>query len=248
MAAGATILSEIHRDLPREGPGDAASTRRAWMATGLTGSARILDVGCGPGAQTVDLANVSTGRITALDISRPYLHELRNRLCAARLAHRVDVVQASMFTMPFRPACFDVIWSEGAIYFLGFERALRDWRRLIRRRGYISVTHLSWLDRVAPDEPRRFWARAFPEMQGIDDNVAAAVDAGFDVVDRFALPESAWWDGYYGPMEQRLAALREKYRDDNEAMTAIENSQAEIELYRRFSRYYGYVFYVLCVR
>jgi SAM-dependent methyltransferase len=248
MSAGATIHSEIHRDLPREGPGDAASTRRAWLATGLTGSARILDVGCGPGAQTLDLAAVSAGYITALDIDRSYLLELSNRLRSAQVAHRVDIVQASMFAMPFRRHSFDIVWSEGAMYFLGFARALREWRRLIRRRGYIAATHLSWLEDAMPDEPRRFWARAFPDMQSIDDKVAAAAAAGFDLVEQFALPESAWWSGYYRPMEQRLAALRKKYRDDNEAMTAIENSQAEIELYRRFSRYYGYVFYVLRVR
>jgi SAM-dependent methyltransferase len=243
----AAIVAEIHQHLPREGPGDAASTHRAWRAIGLTNSHGILDVGCGPGAQTIDLVDVAPGRITALDTNAAYLDELRRRARTAGVSDRVRIVRGSMFAMPFADACFDVIWSEGAIYIVGFERALHEWRRLLRAGGHVVVTHLSWLESTVPGEARRFWARAFPDMRAIDDNVALAVDCGFDLVEHFALPESAW-DSYYGPLEARLETLRHRYAGDEDALQVITASGEQISVFRRFGRYYGYVFYILRAR
>lgn len=156
------VFFQIHKNLPREGPGDAVSTHRAcrllaeWTVTG-----RILDVGCGPGSQTIDLANVTTGSITGLDSHRPYLDQLCHRVQVAGLSRRVNAVQASMFDMPFLHESFDVIWAEGAIYITGFERGLEEWRRLLRPGGAVAATHLSWLRSDIPDEPRTFWSRNY---------------------------------------------------------------------------------------
>jgi ubiquinone/menaquinone biosynthesis C-methylase UbiE len=74
------IFWEIHSGLPREGPGDNASIRRAFlMAAELPAAPRILDVGCGPGMQTLELAKISGGQITAVDIHQPFLDELQRR-------------------------------------------------------------------------------------------------------------------------------------------------------------------------
>ena len=243
------VFFKIHSGLPREGPGDSASTHRAYRRIGeLPASARILDVGCGPGAQTIDLAKVTPSRIVALDNHRPYLEQLDARVRRAGLSRRVRSVQASMFTMPFRNEAFDVVWAEGAIYVLGFERALKEWRALLRPGGYLAATHLSWLVTDVPSEPREFWERNYPAIRHVDENVAACREHGFDLVDRFTLPESAWWSDYYAPMEGRLVALRDEYARDDAALAVIEESREQIELYRRFARHYGYVFYVLRAR
>src|SRR4051812_5655606 len=116
--ARAAVFAEIHRHLPREGPGDAECTRRAWQTIRLPGAGRILDVGCGPGAQTMDLAAVASAHITALDVDTAYLNELCGRALTAGVRDHVHPVRASMFEMPFDDGGFDVIWSEGAIYIL----------------------------------------------------------------------------------------------------------------------------------
>jgi SAM-dependent methyltransferase len=244
------IFFKIHRDLPREGPGDSASTQRAYRSIGeLPPHGRILDVGCGPGIQTIDLASIFPGTITALDNHPPYLLRLDARARAAGLSRCIRLVQAWMFSMPFQKERFDVIWAEGAIYILGFDRALEEWRPLLRRGGYLAATHLSWLAADVPREPRAFWERTYPAIRHVDENAAACSEHGFELVEHFTLPESAWWTDYYGPMERRLAGLRDEYgEEDGEALAVIDASHEQIDVYRRFSRYYGYVFYVLRVR
>lgn len=68
---------EIHQALPRQGPGSSESTRQAFnLLPELSSKPRILDIGCGPGAQTIELAKLSRGLIIALDNHQPYLDQL----------------------------------------------------------------------------------------------------------------------------------------------------------------------------
>src|SRR5512143_1497178 len=128
-----SVFFEIHSGLPREGPGDEASTLRALrLIRDLPAAPEILDVGCGPGAQTLVLAGATKGFVTAVDNHAPFLDELRGRASRAGLAERVRAVEASMFELPFEDAAFDLIWSEGAIYQMGFDHGLRSWRRFLR--------------------------------------------------------------------------------------------------------------------
>jgi SAM-dependent methyltransferase len=243
------IFFSIHTDLPREGPGDRASTRRAFsLLSPLASAARILDVGCGPGQQTIDLAALHRGSIVALDTHRPYLDALHARCVAAGVAHRVSRLRASMLAVPLAGRSVDVIWAEGSIYIVGFERGLREWRPLLKPGGCVAATHLSWLSSDIPAEPRAFWARNYPAMTTIDANLAIARACGFEVAEHFTLPESAWWDEYYDPMEARLRVLRATHRGDDEALGIIASTQAQIDLFRRFAWSYGYVFYVLRLR
>jgi SAM-dependent methyltransferase len=153
-----------------------------------------------------------------------------------------------MFDLPFLDGSFDAIWAEGAIYIVGFEQGLLGWRRFLRPGGYIAVTHLSWLTADIPDEPREFWNRNYPAIRAVEENTTISIRCGFEPVDCFTLPESAWWTDYYRPMETRLQTLREEYVGDDEALAVIESSGQQIDLYRRFAWCYGYVFYVLRMR
>ena len=78
------VFWAIHSGLAREGPGDEASLRRALsMMKGLPAAPDILDVGCGPGAQSLALASLTAGTITAVDAHAPFLADL-NRAAESR--------------------------------------------------------------------------------------------------------------------------------------------------------------------
>jgi SAM-dependent methyltransferase len=165
------LLAEIHYGLPRQGPGDDASTARAFGMLGLKkDSLRVLDIGCGPGAQTLALARLTNGTVTALDDSPALLDELGSRIDGTLTQGRIKPVLGSMFDLPFEHRAFDLIWSEGAIYIIGFEAGLKSWRPLQKDGGAIGVTHISWLKRDIPEEPRRFWNAAYPAITSMENN------------------------------------------------------------------------------
>jgi SAM-dependent methyltransferase len=241
-----TIGHEIHSDLPREGPGDSACTRRAFsMLAVVPRHPRILDIGCGPGIQTIQLARLINGHITALDFRQKYLDELDRNAWQQGVADRIRPVRGSMFELPFTPGAFDLIWSEGAIFVIGFEKGLTEWRPLLKEGGCMAVTHISWLKSDVPPELKTLWQRAYPPMTTVDDNLTIVEKCGYRNLERFVLPESAWWDDYYTPMEQRLVMLREKYKTNESALARIAASQEEMDMYREYSAYYGYVFYIM---
>ena len=238
------IFWEIHRDLPREAPGSDASTLRALsMLPGLPASARILDIGCGPGGQSVALARATQAEVTAVDNHQPFLDALARRAAQAGLAERVHPHNASMFDLPFDQP-FDLLCSEGAVYIIGFERGLREWRQLLKPGGLIAVTELSWLKPNPSEAARKFWGEGYPDMATVDENLARLSAAGYRSLGHFTLPESDWWDNYYQPMAARIEVLRGKYSDNPEAQAFLDLEYAEIELYRQYSDYYGYEFYL----
>jgi ubiquinone/menaquinone biosynthesis C-methylase UbiE len=237
----------IHENIPREGPGDAESTRRAFRMLRLPDRPDILDLGCGPGLQTIELARLTNGHIKALDLYDHYLQRVEQAAGHAGVQSRVATLQGSMFDLRFPDESFDVVWAEGSIYIIGFERGLREWKRLLRPKGYVAATHLSWLTNDIPREAEEFWAKTYPAIASVEDNLRIARQEGYEVVGEFPLPTSAWWNEYYGPLETRLADLRQdpEFKDDPIARQSIAATQEEIDLYRKYPDVYGYVFYVM---
>ncbi len=240
------IFFEIHRDLSREAPGSDACTARALsMTPPLPHDPHLLDIGCGPGAHTLVLARQTGGHVTAIDTHQPFLDELKRRAQAQGLSDRTTPRNVSMFALDFEDASFDLIWSEGAVYIMGFREGLAAWHRFLKPGGTLAVTELTWLVDDPPDAPRRFWQAAYPAIKHVEENVAILQEAGYTSLGHFPLPESAWWDNYYTPIEHRIAALRQRYQNDAEALAVLDEEQREIDLYRKYADIYGYVFYIM---
>ncbi len=242
------IFFEIHSGLPREAPGDESSTVRALrMMTDLPPEPEVLDIACGPGGQTVALAVHSSARITAIDRHQPFLDELARRAAAAGVAGQVTALNMSMFNLVLDKA-FDAIWSEGAIYMLGFEAGLRAWRPLLKPRGYVAVTELSWTKPDPPKEVLDYWLEQYPGVASVEENLRRLDAAGYAEVGHFAVPDSAWWDSYYHPMERRVAELRKKYEGNPATQHVLDTELTEVDMYRKYCDWYGYVFYVMRAR
>ena len=243
-----SIFFEIHSGLDREGPGSRDETDRAFRTVtsqpGRPEINTIYDIGCGPGAQTLQLAELSSAEIYAVDNHQPFLDRIAESARRRQLSHRVHPVNADMNRLPFSDTSADLIWSEGAVYIMGFERGLRAWRSLLKPEGFLVVSELSWLETTIPDELRAFWGEEYPAMQTRERNERSVENTGYSLIDSFVLPESGWWDGYYSPLERRIENLEFKYREDPEALEVLENEKKEIDMYRRNASFYGYVFYI----
>jgi len=239
------IFREMTEGLPRQAPGSPESTLHALrLARGLPQRPRILDVGCGPGAQTIELARAIGGSITAVDIRQRFLDELNQRAYDASVLSRITTVKASMLEMDFEDASFDLIWSEGAIYIAGFAAGLDAWRRFLKPGGWIAVSELSWLVPEPPAAAVEFWAKHYPAMGTIERNCQIVTETGYSGADGFVLPAHDWMN-YYEPAAKRLEELRARYAEDREALAALDEAQREQDLFRDYHDAYGYVFYVM---
>ncbi len=244
------VFFDVHGGLPREGPGSRACTARALEIAGpLPPEPTVLDIACGPGKQTLDLAELlPAARIMAVDNHAPFVAEANRRAAARGLADRVTAVLGDMRALAFRPASFDLLWCEGAAYIMGVAEALRTWRPLLKPGGRLALSEAVWLRRDPPEDLRRCWSGEYPEMGDIAQCRRLVRDCGYDLLGDFVLPEAAWWDDYYRPMEARIARLEAKYRDDPVAEAVLRECRDEIDLYRRYAAYYGYVFLIMTVR
>lgn len=239
------VFFDIHQGLPREGPGGEQSTQIAFSCIrNIPQRPRILDIGCGPGAQTVCLAELSKGEIVAVDIHVPFINQLKELLEARGLCSVVHPAIADMRKLQFDNETFDIIWAEGSIFIVGIETGLKIWKPFLRKGGTIAFTESSWLNGDAPIEIKQFWQKVDPTIGTIEENIERIEAQGYRFIAQFVLPESDWWNDYYNPILKRLPALGEKYKDDAEAVEVLQMAETEIDMYRRYSDYYGYVFYI----
>lgn len=239
------VFFEIHSDNPREGPGNFESTKKAYDAiTDLPAVPKILDIGCGLGKQAFDLLKISNANIIAIDNHQPFLDTIQNKIKIENIGDRLQVFNKDMANLDFEHESFDVIWSEGAIYQMGFENGLNNWKKFLKPNGYIAVTEISWIKDNPPDDLFDYWKHAYPAIQSINNNLEIITKCRFKTVNHFTLPESAWWD-YYNPISKKLPELKKKYSNNKNALAVINEEENEIELYRKYSDYYGYVFYTM---
>jgi ubiquinone/menaquinone biosynthesis C-methylase UbiE len=240
------VMLEVFRGLPQQGPGDEESTLRALERTGeIPANPRILDVGCGTGRQTLLLARHCSGEVIAVDVDPHSLDELERSAASAGLSHHIATQRTPMSELEFPDRHFDLIWSEGAIYLMGFEQGLTAWKRFLKPGGHVAVTELSWLTDDPPAMAAEFWQRNYPGMKSRAENLGAAERAGYESIESFVLPATAW-QGFYGPLEERIALLREKYAGDETpgALSTLDPIQEEIDVFRASEGSYSYVFYI----
>jgi len=243
---GMKYFYELYESLPRCGPGANECTRRAYnVFQNLPKEPFILDIGCGPGVQTLELARASHSKIVALDNHQAFLDALLESARKEKLAHRIIPKNRSMFNMDFDDSTFDIIWSEGALYFMGFQNGLRRCRQLLKDNGYLAVTEAVLLLPNPPVPVMQYWGKEYPDIADVKSNVDLIQREGFRLLSHFTLPKSAWLDSFYSPMKEALDHLQEKYRGNKIAQSIFENQQNEIDLYKKYSDYFGYEFFVM---
>jgi SAM-dependent methyltransferase len=236
---------ELFRGLPRAGPGDNDSTRKAYSYMNeLPVKPLILDIGCGPGMQTIELAKLSRGMIIALDNHQPFLDQLIYNAKIEKVQKNIIPKLQSVHEMDFEKGTFDVIWSEGALYFLGFKNGLMECYRLLKPGGYVAVTEAVYLKPDPPEPVVDFWEE-YPDITNIQGNIELINSTNLDLIAHFSLPDSSWTDDYYDPMEKRIKILKQKYIDNEEALDVLESMQKEIDGFRKYSEYFGYEFFIM---
>ncbi len=238
---------QFHRNVPRQGPGTPEATAEAFRRVRpfLPPAPKILDLACGSGGQTLVLGGLSEGPILAIDFHSSFLDELRQRAEEAQLSHRITAQLGDMKALDLGTRKFDLVWCEGAIYIVGFERGLKMIRSLLEPSGVGVVSDAVWLKPAdqAPAIVVECWKQC-PEMTTISANLAMAERAGFTVLGHFTLPREGW-DAYIDPVEARMNEVLAVVGDDPDAQIAAEDERKEFAAFRGNDGYVGYEFFLL---
>lgn len=235
---------ELFQDLPRQGPGCAEATHKALdLAKDLPPKPRVLDVGCGRGQQTRILARRLGTTILAIDNHRPVLDHLDRD--AVHEGLDIQTRELSMIDMPFDDGCFDLVWAEGSIFIVGLAHGLEEFRKFVAPGGYLAFTEMCLFEPDPPQELRRWFDEVYPDVRGIEEVRRLATGSGWEVVGSFVLPDSSWWDDYYVPMLARMEELKIQNAGVGEAQEVYARCEAEVDMFRKYSKSYGYAFFVL---
>jgi SAM-dependent methyltransferase len=239
------IFFEVYENLPRQGPGNRACASRALdLCHELPQFPAILDLGCGVGGQTLQLAELTSGTIVAIDNHAPGINRLKEAVAERGLSERVIPLVGDIAHPELSPESFDLIWSEGALYNIGIRNALHVCYGLMCPGGYLAFTDAVWRKENPPPAVKDSFDLDYPTMGWLNDDLAAIQDCGFELLGHFTLPDEAWWDDFYTPMEARIAELREKYVNDVEALAVLDQLAGEPDMHRRYSEFYAYEFFV----
>lgn len=240
------LLVDLHEGGPRQGPGGDDETRLAIRLSSLQDRSglEIADIGCGTGAATRVLAQELDTRITAVDFIPAFLARLDIMAERAGLGDRITTLAASMEALPLGEGTLDAIWSEGAIYNMGFAAGIAAWRRYLKPGGILAVSELTWFTDQRPAELQRHWDSEYPGVDTASAKLAVLEGLGFSPVGYFPLPDHCWLDNYYRPLQQRLPAFLDRHAGSEAAQAIVAAERQEIALYERYGSFVGYGYYI----
>ena len=239
------LICEYFSSTKRQGPGSPEITIKALsFIDNLSNESRIADIGCGTGGQTMVLAQHTAGKIRGVDLFPTFIDLFNSNASKLNLQERVKGIIGSMDDLPFQHEEIDLIWSEGAIYNIGFERGLSEWWEFIKPGGYIAVSEVSWFTDERPTEIDEFWMDAYPEIDTIPNKVEQMQKAGYIPVATFILPENCWTEHFYAPQVLAQEVFLKKHVGNKVAEDFIANQRHETQFYYKHKAFYCYVFYI----
>jgi ubiquinone/menaquinone biosynthesis C-methylase UbiE len=240
------LMLDLHLEGDRQGPGSEAMTLRALELSGLdpNASLRVADIGCGSGASTLALARHTQWQIIAVDFFPVFLEKLSRQAQQQGVGDQIEAMAGDMNQLPFAEAQFDLIWSEGAIYNMGFEKGIAEWGRFLKPGGILAVSEIAWLTEERPDELTAFWDGEYPEIGTIGEKIRVLEQQGYSSLAHFVLPPACWIQEYYLPTQERIPSFLERHNNSVAAQELVAMENEERALYVANQAFYSYGFFL----
>lgn len=240
------LLIDLHQRANRQGPGGDLETEKMidLAMLGQSSQLKIADIGCGTGASALKLAHVLNANVTAIDFLPEFITMLQDRIQREGLEGKIEPLVGSMDNLPFEDDDFDVIWSEGAIYNIGFRNGVNYWKRFLKPDGVLVVSEITWITQSRPEEIEHHWLKEYSEIGTASAKIKVLEQCGYSPLAYFTLPEHCWTTNYYRPMQNSFADFLSRNDNSATAKAIVAREETEIDLYERFKAYYSYGVYI----
>ncbi|MDG4647633.1 class I SAM-dependent methyltransferase [Roseibacterium sp. SDUM158017] len=236
----------FHEGVSRQGPGTPDDVSWAVKAAGTKAGARVLDAGAGVGEDIRALREaIPEARVVALEAHEGFVEAI-----SGRYGPEVTAIHGSMGPQPgfdgsapvdlAENGPFDLIWSAGAIYFVGVGTALEHWKGALAEGGAAAFTAPVFFTDTPSEEAVAFWQGDKVDTVGaLRDAVAGA---GYRILAERREPD-AGWEAYFAAQAVRIATLREDIlqgREDAAMAEILDQAEHEAEAWRKLKDEVGY--------
>ena len=188
-------------------------TRKAFHILPQMNKPRILDIGCGSGILTIELARLGQGDVIGIDIDQVALDKFTRKIEEVGLNGRVQAINCSLFNLDFTEESFDIIWSEGSIYVIGYERGLHEWKRFLKPRGYLVV---------------------HDEQGNVREKLGLVSACGYELIGHFLLSQDTWRKEYFDPLEKLVNEFQTKLTADSKTSEELHQAREELAMFRKY--------------
>ncbi|MFC1946030.1 SAM-dependent methyltransferase [Chloroflexota bacterium] len=185
---------------------------------------QILDIGCGCGIPTIELARLSQGKVTGIDIDQSALDRFAGRIQEAGLADRVQALYCSMADMDFAPESFNIIWTEGSIYAIGFANGLQEWKRFLTPNGFLVI---------------------HDEQGNIREKCDQITCCGYELIGEFRLSTQTWRKEYFIPLEKLVTGYQARVTNNPKVLEEIAQAQGELDMFKENPERNSSVYFVM---
>lgn len=237
------LIIEFFVELPRQGPGNEEATFKALnkIVDKLPSPTVAADLGCGTGSQTLTLLTRPRIEVTSVDLHLPFLDKLDQSINRLQYQDRAKTMLGDFSKLSFAAQSLDLIWSEGAIYNLGFEEGLKYWAELLKYGGFMMVSEAVWITKSPDVEAQDYWNKEYPGISSVPEKISVIEKTGLKLLTHFTLPVRVWWDSYYLPVQGRINA----WKDVNKGIEFVDLMQYEIDMFKRFEGQWSYEYFVM---
>jgi cyclopropane fatty-acyl-phospholipid synthase-like methyltransferase len=198
-------------------------TRAAFASLPKMERPRVLELGCGSGAVTIELAGLTDGEIIAIDIDESLLNRLNEKLARTNITGRVTARRMDLLQNDFPEGYFDIVWEEGVVHVIGFRESFEACHRILRIGGYFVLGQA---------------------IKAMDKHQELITRCGFKLVRRLDWTEGCWWTEYYQPLETLIEEARAG-KNGLHFLKDIDVIEAEIRMVKAHPRESDCAHYVL---
>ena len=228
-----SLFFELFTGLPRQGPGDDASTLKALALVPDVGpDARVLDLGCGPGRQTRTLAGGSPARFVGIDNHLPYVEAATQEARTCGLADRVEFRVGDMVSWRCLTGRSTSSGVRGPCTSSALSRA-PPMAAVLMPAGHLVVSEACWMKPDPPPECVAFWNAEYPAIRSVETLLSVVDTCGWQTVAHFSLPRESWWTDYYGPLQHSVTQFRQRHEHEPDAQELAHQVQREIDMWVR---------------